>query len=251
MLQRFVCIIISLLAFISTKAQDNKVEKKDSIEHRILLIPYDPRFYLSDADKDIAEETRKDPKTIRNYFHNRSEWFTWRELKRHYPTISLLQNDTVPAYIQSAGDLFSQTAFDYATPVTRSPESLMNNVTSDKTLTDSRTATNYLNTDVHNRYMKADIQNKKVLADLSERFNTDIFVFLTQFEIKTNYKNCLDIANKIYEREIRRHFTIYDKTGKLINGNYAIAVIPSNVNQMDEIILKCFPLLAKGIAASL
>ena len=81
MLKRFVCIILSLLTFTGLKAQDNKTEKKDSIEHRILLIPYDPRFYLSDADKDIAEETRKDPETIRNYFHNRSEWFTWRELK--------------------------------------------------------------------------------------------------------------------------------------------------------------------------
>jgi hypothetical protein len=235
-----------------TWAQDKHTTTKDSVEHSIMLIPYDPRFYLSDADKDIAEATKKTPQTIRTYFHNRAEWFTWRELKRIYPTVSLLQNDTLQDYIAAAGSLFSVTAFEYATPSMKIPEQIVADMPSaSKNASDSRIATNYLNNDNHNRYMKADIKNKSILTQLGNQYGTDIFVFLTQFEIKTNYKNCLDIANKIYEREIRLHFTIYDKNGKLIGGNYAVATIPSDVNHMDEIVLKCFPLLSKGIAAAL
>ena len=226
-----------------------KTISKDSIEHHILLIPYDPRFYLSDADRDIAEVTRKTPDLIRETFHNRSEWFAWRELKHHYPTVSLLQHDSLDAYVQAAGSVFAVTAFEYAKPTVKSHT--INLPESNKEALDSRIASSYLNTDDHKLYMKADIRNKSVLDSLANQFGTDIFVFLTQFEIKTNYKSCLDIANQIYEREIRLHFTIYDRNGKLINGNYAVATIPSNVNQMDEIILKCFPLLAKGVAAAL
>jgi hypothetical protein len=243
---------ISVLCLIlSAGLMNGQTQKttKDSIEHHILLIPYDPRFYLSDADRDIAEVTRKNPDLIRETFHNRSEWFTWRELKHHYPTVSLLQHDSLEAYVEAAGSIFAVTAFEYAKPTVKSFSS--NSPNQSKESLDSRVATNYLNNDEHNRYMKADIRNKSVLDSLANKFGTDIFVFLTQFEIKTNYKSCLDIANQVYEREIRLHFTIYDRKGKLINGNYAVATIPSNVNQMDEIILKCFTQLAQGVASAL
>ena len=44
---------------------------------------------------------------------------------------------------------------------------------------------------------------------LSEKYGTDIFVFMSQLEIKTNYDDCLNLALKIYQREIKVHFAIY------------------------------------------
>lgn len=232
---------------------EKKEIKKDSIEHSVMLIPYDPRFYLSDADKEISEATKKDLSLIRRTMHSRSEWYTYRAIRKKYPTVSLLQNDTIEAYIEAAGSLFSNSNFEYAKPMVKAPAttSMQYNKNQERENDDSRIASQYLNDDSKAQFMKAYFNKKEVLDKLYHQFGTDLFVFLTQLEIKTNYKSCLDIANKIYQREVMLHFTVYDKTGKLLGGNYAVAFIPSDVNNMDEIIAKCFPELAEGIASSL
>ena len=123
-----------------------------------MLIPYDPRFYLSDADNDIVTETKKDAELIRNTFHNRIEWFVFREMKKKYPAVSLLQHDTLDAYIKAAGSLFNATSFEYAKPMVPAYETmakaLLNKDNTDKSLDDSRTASQYLN-QKNNKYMNA------------------------------------------------------------------------------------------------
>lgn len=231
---------------------EKKEEKKDSVEHSVMLIPYDPRFYLSDADKEISEATKKDLSLIRRTMHSRSEWYTYRAIRKKYPAVSLLQNDTIEAYIEAAGSLFSNSNFVYDKPMVKAPVTagMQYNKNQERENEDSRIASQYLNKDGRSQFMKADFKKKEILKGLYDQFGTDLFVFLTQLEIKTNYKSCLDIANKIYQREVMLHFTVYDKTGRLLGGNYAVAFIPSDVNNMDEIIAKCFPELAEGIAAS-
>jgi hypothetical protein len=238
------------LSLFSQSVQHEKKEETDSIEHRVMLIPYDPRFYLSDADKEIAEQSKKSPEQIRRTIHRTSEWYVYREIRKRYPVISLLENDTIESYIEAAGSIFSNAAYAYAHPLVAHPVPKINVKDPNKDAADSRIASRYLNDDSRVEFMNANVNKKEVFQKLSLQFNADLFVMLTQFEFKTNYKTCLDIANKIYQREIKLHFTIYDKTGKLVGGNYAVAFIPSNVNNLDEIIKSCFPLLAEGVTAS-
>ena len=82
---------------------------------------------------------------------------------------------------------------------------------------DSKIATGYIPVEDNALYMHAVIPNAKSLfKELNEQYNADIFVFITQMEIKTNYKTCLDIANKIYRREVMLHFSVYDINGNLL-----------------------------------
>jgi hypothetical protein len=205
MLKRVYVVFLLLIGFNSFAQEQKELQvekeeaKKDSIEHSVMLIPYDPRFYLSDADKEISEESKKNPTLIRSRMHSRSEWYTYRAIRRKYPTVSLLQNDTIEAYIEAAGSLFSNTNFNYAKSMVKPPETVSNVYVKkqEKEVADSRIASQYLNEDSHAQFMKADFKKKEILEKLYNQFGTDLFVFLTQLEIKTNYKSCLDIANKI------------------------------------------------------
>ncbi len=249
-------VTVSVFSGIDTYAQPSSHEKenvkKDSVEHSVMLVPYDPRFYLSDSDREIAEVSKKSPELIRKRMHSRAEWYTYKAIKRKYPAVSLLQNDTIEAYIEAAEALFSNSNLLYAKPVLDAPAALQLSLNKEvnKDAVDSRTATKYLNENGRSQFMKADFRKKEVLESLYKQFGTDLFVFLTQLEIKTNYKNCLDIANKIYQREVMLHFTVYDRSGKLIGGNYAVAFIPSDVNNIDDIITTCFPELGEAIAST-
>jgi len=86
-----------------------------------------------------------------------------------------------------------------------------------------------------------------LLRMLSEKYGTDLFVFLNQFEIKTNYNDCLDLALKIYRRQFKVHYSIYDGNGKQLYGDVAVVDFPSNTNDTSEIIKENFQKIADAI----
>ena len=101
-------------------------------------------------------------------------------------------------------------------------------------------------------YMNAVVSKPQDLfKELYDQYQADIFVFITQMEIKTNYSSCMDIANKIYRREVMVHFTIYNKEGQLLAGSYATSFFPSNSNNSNTIIGDCFPELGRYVAGCL
>ncbi|HMT29866.1 MAG TPA: hypothetical protein PKD91_11355, partial [Bacteroidia bacterium] len=117
---------------------------------------------------------------------------------------------------------------------------------------DSKTASQYIPVKGDAMYMQAIVTKPvELFEELYKEYNADIFVFVTQFEIKTNYKSCMDIANQIYKREVMVHFTIYNKEGKLLAGSYATSFFPSDSNNANKIIGDCFPELAGYIAGCL
>ncbi|HMT29867.1 MAG TPA: hypothetical protein PKD91_11360, partial [Bacteroidia bacterium] len=64
--------------------------------HNVMLIPYDPRYYLSDADKDIMEQSKMDANTFRSSFRHNIDRHIQRSIRGSYNCISLL-NDTADA----------------------------------------------------------------------------------------------------------------------------------------------------------
>ncbi len=226
-----------------------------SLIHRIMIIPYDPQFYLSDADHDIMEATRKEPQKVRESFRKTVELYVQHAIGSFRPCISLLNDaDSLPELKEALMIAYSKTGYRYEKamplPVQKERVDSVNKALKklSKENTDSRIAHNYHVPPPDAKYMNAVISKPEILQDLFSTYGTDIFVFLNQFEIKTNYKNCLDIANKVYQREMMIHFSVYDYTGKQIAGSYAMSTFPSDSNNASEIMKNCFPEIARLIA---
>jgi hypothetical protein len=251
--------LLVFIFLISLPAIAQEAEKKDSVPaHKVILIPYDPRYYLSDADRDIAEQSNQDPKRFRATFHQTVDRYVQRAIGGSYECISLL-NDTADRLEQTLGEIMGRTGYKYekAIPITpKAPKeglSIFQTVKPDeKSHNDSRTATQYIPVSGDAMYMRAVVTRpQELFKKLNEEYQADIFVFLTQLEIKTNYKSCMDIANQIYRREIMLHFTVYDIQGNLLAGSYATSYFPSNSNSTGKIIGDCFPELAYYVAGCL
>ncbi|HEX5003521.1 MAG TPA: hypothetical protein VFW78_13585 [Bacteroidia bacterium] len=248
--------LIALL--LPAKLSGQQLTTGDTLQHhRVILIPYDPRYYLSDADRDIMEQSNMDAARFRANFRQTIDRNVQRAINSSYECISLL-NDTADRLEQTLGEVIGHTGYRYekaipVTPKTGRDGGLFQSRTSDpKDHADSRTATQYIPVAEDAMYMRAIVSKPEALfTKLSEEYEADYFVFLTQMEIKTNYKSCMDIANKVYRREIMIHFTIYDKYGHLIAGSYATSYFPSNSNSAGKIMGDCFPELASYVAGCL
>ena len=255
-MKKFCFIALLFFAKISF-AQQNKTADT-LMAHKVMLIPYDPRYYLSDADRDIAEQSKRDALKIRADFRYSIDRNVQRAIRGSYECISLL-NDTADVLEETMYYVLGRTGYKYekAIPITPKPVQGTETVIkvkdpNPKEHEDSKTASQYIPVKNDAMYMHAVVgKPQDLFKELYDQYQADIFVFLTQMEIKTNYNSCLDIANKIYRREVMLHFTIYNKEGRLLAGSYATSYFPSDSNNSNKIIGDCFPELARYVAGCL
>jgi hypothetical protein len=252
---RKISIFIAIILRLTTAMAGQSAQPDSSLQHQIMIIPYDPQFYLSDADHDIMEATKKEPNTVRESFRKTVDLYVQHAIGSFRPCISLLNDaDSLPQLKEALMHAYSKTGYRYEKamplPVQKERIDSVNKALRklSKENSDSRTANNYHVLPTDARYMNAVINKPDMLQELFSVYGTDIFVFLNQFEIKTNYKNCLDIANKVYQRELMIHFSVYDYTGRQLAGSYAMSSFPSDSNLATDIMKNCFPEIARLIA---
>jgi hypothetical protein len=256
-MKQFVLVLLLTLQSVQLLSQD-KNQPDTLMAHKVLLVPYDPRYYLSDADRDIAEQSQMEAVKFRSNFRHSIDRNVQRAIRGSYECISLL-NDTADGLEQTMAEVLSRTGYRYEKAIPITPKPIDENKTVLKTKStnsreheDSKTASRYIPVKNDAMYMNAVVgKPQELFKQLYEQYQADIFVFLTQMEIKTNYNSCLDIANKIYRREVMMHFTIYNKEGRLLAGSYATSYFPSDSNNSNKIIGDCFPELARYIAGCL
>jgi len=242
--------------FIMTIAQPLAAQTKEAPDtityHKILLLPYNPKYYLSDADRDIAAQSNESPQVFRKKFNEESDRNVFVEISKTATCVSLFE-DTSQQLIEDVTAMLSKTGFQYDTPTVKEKGSIKNKVFKsdpNKDAYDMHTSSQYINDEPELKYMRAIITKPELLPELANKYHFDLFVFITQMEFKTNYSSCMDIANKIYKREVLLHFTVYDKDGNLVAGNFAKTFFPSNQNSVNGIISNQFPKLAQGVVAS-
>ncbi|HXA00773.1 MAG TPA: hypothetical protein VNW99_02225 [Cytophagaceae bacterium] len=85
----------------------------------------------------------------------------------------------------------------------------------------------------------------------SAKYSIDYYIFINQFEVKTNYENCLDRAAQNYERTFTTHFSIFDANGKQVAGDKFKTHYNSNSNYIFQIVADNCPKIAERILAEL
>jgi hypothetical protein len=249
-------LFLSHFSFSQDGSKETKIVSTDSVvQHKVMLIPYDPKFYLSDAEHDIVEQTNKESQLIRESFRETIDLNIKHAVEKRMPCISMLYDaDSIPSLKDALGLVYSKTGYRYDQPLPLPFHPEQNDSLKDKKKQvnkesyDSKTAAQYITVKGTDQYMNAIVGKPSILNDLYEQYGTDVFVFINQFEIKTNYKSCLDIPNNIYKRELLIHFSVYDKSGKQLAGAYAMTFFPSDSNNAYDIMKNCFPDIGRFIA---
>jgi len=217
----------------------------------ILLLPYRPDFYLSDAERDISRQSGRDPDEFRTYFRTTLDEYLEKELDAGGNCKSLLK-DTSAAGRNTIGDFYYYAALTYQEPMGPAPtgrEEKKGSKRKDKSTTDIHTAPHSYSTRGDTRYMQAAVKDTTLLRRMAVQYKADHILSINQLEIKTNYNTCIDIANKIYRREVIVHYSIFDKQGREVAGNYAFSFFPSDSNKDTEIVERCFPEISAAIAS--
>jgi hypothetical protein len=228
---------------------------------RVLVIPFDPYLYFSDADNDIAAQSRIPKQNVRYVFRTRLNAFMdpkgfeninllggafrddkseldriYKSVSYSYQPVTYSKYNPVPmtektgngpvAWIQKKKEKFT------APP---SPESVGNtSVAKDPT-----------------KYYGAKVKDPDLYRYFNQNYAVDYYLFINQFEIHTDYTNCLDRTQNDFVREFLVHYTIFDNQGTLISGNKVKVPYISHVNDIEKIVRDNLNQMAQRILADL
>ncbi len=216
----------------------------------VLLIPYLPEYYLSDAERDIMEQSHRDPEAYRHYFRNTLDLKIQAELESLGVCHSMMQ-DTSRNGQMLLGKFYEKTAYSYEQAVggiRTKGEHFISKVTKKKEeVPEQHTAHKSIITHGEEKFMQAAVRDTAFLSSLASKTQAGVFVSINQIEIRTHYNTCIDIANKVYQRELIVHYSVFNKSGTQLRGDYLKATFPSNSSRDRDIAERLFP----GIAASL
>ena len=244
------------------KIQDptpNTTEYNNSTK-KVIVIPFDPYLYFSDADDEIAAVSKMHRTKVRQAFRKRLNAYlepkgfetihllggtakdSTTDLNRAYSSISYTYDDVMMKAVRPEEKPDSKKTFGNLKKQTKNTE-----VSLQAAMLQSRST---LAKD-EGKYFSVKIKDPNFFPFFNGKYRADYYIFVSQFEVKTNYENCLDRARQNYERTFVTHFSIFDKSGIQISGGRIKNAYESNSNNIEKILADNIPNMAERIMAEL
>ncbi len=236
----------------------------DKDRKQILVIPFDPYLYFSDADAEIAAKSNIAMPKVRQMFRRRLNALLDVQ---GYEMIRLMggkSKDSTSDLNKIYGSVtygYQELLYSEYNPNNAQYKALENGgTTQEKTgLFDRKkdkmqganqaVATNYNVPKDHGKYFGVKIKDPEFFNYFRQKYDVDYYIFINQFEVKTNYENCLDRAALNYERTFTTHYSIFDINGKQIAGNKFKTNYNSNSNYIYTIVSDNVPKIVERILA--
>ena len=225
---------------------------------QVLVIPFDPYLYFSDADDEIAARSNLPRNKIREVFRRRMNALLNAD---GYETIHLVGGKSKDS-ISDLNKIYGSVTYNYqqaiSNPSSRYAPQKEVTVSKNKSWMakqkDKVTGTEdskYELPQDNARYFGVIVKNPDFYNYFSAKYSIDYYIFINQFEVKTNYENCLDRAALNYERTFTTHFSIFDANGKQIAGNSFKTHYNSNSNYVYQIVSDNIPKITDRILSEL
>lgn len=214
-------------------------------KHKVMLIPFEPRLYMSEIDYALNKETKLNGKQIKAIFRDGINEQLYKSLKPYHMVVDLME-DTVKTK-KDLGDIYQYLTLEYMKvpdqknykpPVKEKHENVVKNgQLVDETKDDQR-------------FMNAKIKNATLVPYLYGKYKSDIFVFINQLDIKaSNSGGPADAGATVSDgfRKLVVHYTVYTFDAKEINSGIAETQFPTSINDPKKIVNTYFSKLGQII----
>ena len=262
--------IITLFIFsIKLTAQNNTMGTVTNSEvngkSKVLIIPFEPRLYISDIDKELVKENEMNFQDIKAKFRAALDQNIYISLKKYYTPLSfytIAQEDAIKelSYIyNSIGYKYEVMPVEEVVEKENAGKKLMSKLKKSKRSGDSeldsetRESANIQNgqivsqTDDREKYMMTKISNDNLINTLNKQYQATYYLFINELDIKRTMKESGGMNNQSL-REIKVHYTIFNNQEQVMSSGAIKTLFNSNENDIEKIIKSEFPLIADKLA---
>ncbi|GEO07230.1 hypothetical protein AAE02nite_48940 [Adhaeribacter aerolatus] len=241
---------------VTTKSNPVAAPATISSGNRVVVVPFDPALYFSDADNDIAWQSKIQKQKVRYVFQARLNALLQAP---GYQSINLVNNpvadsvgelNSIQKYLSySYQDIKTSGLQPIAPPKEKGLKAWVKNTKEKVGLGATTKALGVAHDET--KYYGVTISDPNFFTTYNSRTGASYYLFINQFEIFTDYTNCIDRTTKNFVRNFRVHYTIYNAQGELVAGNKILIPYESNVNDINKIARENLGKMASRIMADL
>ena len=262
-------IALALIIWTTTaSAQSTTIDEKkglpglntDRPNYQVMVIPFEPKLYISEIDQRVNAETQMTFQEIRSDFRGALDLLLVAELKKRFKVLSVLKDTTVVH--NDIKLVYESIGYDYLPlPEGGKDDNKKAAVKEDRvksTTGQAKTKNNatiqdgqlVVTTNDQKRYMNTKVLNPKLLSDLHRKYGINYFVFVNELDLKYDMANrSKGMASGNVNRLATVHYSVYDASGKLLAGGVATKDFSGEMNEPKKIKATCFIPIAQYIAA--
>jgi len=240
----FYCFIFLLLCFsgIAQEGVKTPAAGKKEIVGKFMIVPFEPKMYMSEFDQKFNEQTKWSFNQIREYFRHQLD----NQLKLKFQSI---QSPVVSFYndsIKTAKDL------DYIYKSTTISFDLLDKPTApteeNKKQSGIKNGQIVVEISADKKFTNLKTNNNELIPYLNKKYQSEYFIFINELDFKS-VPDSYNAATDTHQREVVVHYTIIDKNSKLITAGAATAKFTSKDNHPKKIAALVFPAIASYIVA--
>lgn len=253
-------ILLFILVFTRCLAQNGPdVILPDTIKplyNKVMIIPFEENMYLCGVQTHLAQESRKTHNEIVHFFRESTVLELQNQFLYRYNTVSLLHYNDTSRDLFKAYDAVSykfeviaveseeektNTAIDKAKKIFKKKE--MKSSKFERGSTNNGQIVSLKNTE--QKFASIVVKKKDNITYLSQKYNVDLFVFVTEFDIENDMSSAVAFVNGDYNRLLKLHFSMVNKQGKVIEKGLISIPFPNSLNNIYKIRSLYLPLAAK------
>lgn len=243
--------LLAFIAFLAAQAQDKTistntgtVSSKEAVsKHKIMIIPFENRMYLSEIDFHINKETKLTAKQIKATMRDGLNEQLYKKLKAKMGVVDLLDDTTKTK--KDLENIYQYLSYQYQKVPDQTNYKAPEKEKETKTIEKGQLVVES-NNDA--RFMNAKVKNATLVPYLNGKYKTDLFLFINELDIKALNGSPADFT-ATSTRKISVHYTVYTVDAKEINSGIAEVDLPANVNNPSKISASYFSKIAETITA--
>ena len=246
----YLSFLVSCFLFLGSdklSAQDGTINTNTSVSSditgKIMIVPFEPKLYLSEIDMKVNEQTKWNFVQIRENFRHQLD----NQLK-----LKLQSTGTVLSFYTDSAKTWKDLMYTYKS--TNLSSDLVDKPTDASAV--NKKDSGIKNGEIHvemstdKKFMNTKITDKEVLNYLNSKYKSEYFIFVNELDI-TSVPDSYDISTDSYKREVGVHYSIIDKSGKTLNAGLLSTKFSSKENNPKKIVALCFAPIAATISQKL
>ena len=223
---------------------NHTVTSKEAIsKHKIMLIPFENRMYLSEIDFLINKESKLTAKQIKATMRDGMNDQLYKKLKSKMGVVDLLEDTTKTK--KDLENVYQYLSYQYQKVPNQDNYKAPGKEKEVKTIEKGQLN---IESNSDERFMNAKLKNATLVPYLNGKYKTDLFLFINELDIKSLNGSPADF-NSNSSRKIILHYTVYTLDAKEINSGIAEVSLPPNVNNPTKIINTYFAQIADIVSA--
>jgi hypothetical protein len=237
--------------------------------HKVLIVPFESKMYISSLDAEIAKKTGMDYFEIREKLRFGISNQILLAINKKIPAVSMIHHDD--SLISDLDYVYNSIGYKYTLVPNEEeeaevPENLSAQVKSKITalINKSSQATipkekkEYEGGKIYNgevyttnhyaeRFMNTSIHNANLLEVLNQKYRSDLYIFINELNIGKPVSSLENTGE--YFRRIKVHYTVFNQRGKEMEAGASSIQMPHYVNDVDKVIRNYFSILAHDLCS--